>query len=342
LELGSSPEVPAKAPNGPTVVELFALYVRHATDYYGPGAELEAIKSAVKIVRQHYGDDAVADFGPKKLAAVRQAFIEKGWARTYVNRQVGKVVRAFKWAAGEEIVPSAAHLSLKSLAPLRRGHCDAPESEPRRPANPEHVAAALPFLPPHVRAIIELLRCTGMRPGEACAMTVGDIDRTESPWTYRPVRHKSEHRGHDRAVSLGKQAQAVIEAHTEGRAFADADPLFSPHRQREERFARLRAARKSKVQPSQQSRKNAAPTRAPGLWFNSHAISSAVAKACEKAGVPKWSPYQLRHLKGAELRCQFPLEHVRAALGHTHASMTAHYAKGADRKLAAEVAMAVG
>jgi len=37
----------------------------------------------VKIVRQYYVDD----FGPRKLAAVRQAFIEKGWARTYVNRQ---------------------------------------------------------------------------------------------------------------------------------------------------------------------------------------------------------------------------------------------------------------
>jgi len=71
-------------------------------------------------------------------------------------------------------------------------------------------------------------------------------------------------------------------------------------------------------------------------------VASAVAKACEKAGVPAWSPYQLRHLKGAELRERFSLEHVRAALGHSHASMSAHSAKGADGKLAAEVANAMG
>jgi len=142
--------MPASAPNGTAVVELLALYLRHATGYYGPGAELEAIKAALKIVREHYGTDAVADFGPKKLAAVREAFIGKGWARTYINRQVGKVVRAFRWAVGEEIIPSAVYLSLKSLAPLRRGHCEAPESAPRLPANPKHVAATMPFLSPHV------------------------------------------------------------------------------------------------------------------------------------------------------------------------------------------------
>ena len=143
-------------------------------------------------------------------------------------------------------------------------------------------------------------------------------------------------------MSLGKDAQAVIAAHLEGIVLADADPIFSPHRQREERFARLRAARKTKVQPCQKCRKNTAPTRAPGLWFNSHAVSTAVAKACKKAGVPLWSPYRLRHLKGSELRERFSLEHVRATLGHSHASMSAHYAKGADGKLAAEVANAMG
>ena len=189
---------------------------------------------------------------------------------------------------------------------------------------------------------MELLRCTGMRPGEVCRMTLGDIDRTSAVWTYRPVRHKNEHRGKHRAVSLGKYAQAIIIAHLEGRIIGDADALFNPRRQREERFAAKRAERKSKVQPSQKCRKKAEPVRVPGEWFNSHAITHAVALACEKAGVPRWSPYQLRHLKGAELRGQFSLEHVRAALGHSHAIMTAHYAKGTDGKLAAEVAAAVG
>jgi len=85
LELASAPEIVSKAANGPAVVEVLAPYLRYAEAYYGPGSVLEAIKAALKVTRLHYGADAVADFGPKKLAAVREAFIRKGWARTYVN-----------------------------------------------------------------------------------------------------------------------------------------------------------------------------------------------------------------------------------------------------------------
>ena len=161
-------------------------------------------------------------------------------------------------------------------------------------------------------------------------------------WIYRPTRHKNEHRGHLRAVSLGTAAQAIIAGYLEGRAIGDAQPLFSPRRQRDEKFAALRAGRKSKVQPSPKCRKSARPVRVPGERFTSNGIGKAVAKACAKAEVPGWTPYQLRHLRGAELRERFSLEHVRAALGHSHASMSAHYASGADGKLAAEVANAMG
>ena len=342
LELASSPEMPARTSNGPTVVEVCASYLRHATGYYGAGSELEAIKTALKIVRQNYGADAVADFGPKKLAAVREAFLQKGWSRPYVNKQVGKIVRAIRWAVGEELAPATVYQALKALAPLRRGHCEAPEPDPRAPADPKHVAAALPFLKPHVRTIVELLRCTGMRPAEVCRMTLDRIDRTGALWIYRPAQHKNEHRGHHRAVSLGMAAQAIIAGYLVGRTIGDAESLFSPRRQRDEKFAAMRAGRRSKVQPSQKCRKSVRPMRIPGERFTSNGIGKAVAKACEKAKVHGWTPYQLRHLKGAELRERFSLEHVRAALGHSHASMSAHYAKGADGKLAAEVAMATG
>lgn len=172
--------------------------------------------------------------------------------------------------------------------------------------------------------------------------TLGQINRVGDIWVYTPLKHKTEHKGKGRTVLLGQTAQAVITAHLDGRALGPDEPLFSPRRQREERFARLRATRKSKVQPSQVSRKAAEPKRPPGEWFTPSAVCRAVATACRKAGVASWTPYQLRHLKGAELRERFSLEHVRAALGHSHAAMTAHYAKGADLKLAAEVASQAG
>ena len=130
LELASSPEKTLPSLNGTTVVEILAAYVRHAEGYYGPGSEVKMIKDALKIVRQLYGCEPVAKFGPKRLAAVREAFIRKGWSRGYINRQVGKIVRCFKWAAAEEMIPVAIYHGLKTMAPLRHGHCVAPDPNP--------------------------------------------------------------------------------------------------------------------------------------------------------------------------------------------------------------------
>ena len=106
LELSSTAAQPVESPDGPTVVEVLAPYLRHASDYYGPCAGLEATKTAVKIVRELYGMTPVATFGPKKLAAVREAFSQKGWSRPYINSQIGKIIRAFKWAVAEELAPA--------------------------------------------------------------------------------------------------------------------------------------------------------------------------------------------------------------------------------------------
>ena len=195
LELASAPERPIATAGGPKLVEILLPYLRHAEEYYGPGAELKAIKSALKAARELYGMEPVAEFGPKRLAAIRESFVRKGWARRYVNRQVGKIIRAVKWAVSEELAPATVYQALKTLAPLRRGHCDAPESAPRLPADPEHVAATIPFLSPHVRVIVNLLRSTGMRPAEVCRMTLAQIDRPGPLWIYRPDLHKNTHLG---------------------------------------------------------------------------------------------------------------------------------------------------
>ncbi len=129
-------------------------------------------------------------------------------------------------------------------------------------------------------------------------MTFEQIDRSSVVWVHRPTKHKNAHCGQHRMVALGAAARAVIEAHLAARTFGDAEVLFSPRRQREELFTVMRAKRKTKVQPSQISRKKATGTgkRLPGERFKANAIGHAVGKACQKAEVPLWSPYQLRHL----------------------------------------------
>lgn len=324
--------------NDTTVIELATAYWGYAESYHGPG-EVRSIRTALRALTDTHGETPAAEFGPVALRGVRDHMVSLGWSRSHVNAQVRRIVRAFKWGAGEELVAVGVYQALKTLAPLRAGKTTAREGKARTPADPGHVAKTLPHLPPHVRALIEVIRHTGMRPGEACRMTLGAIDRTGAVWVYTVRRHKTAHRGLRRTVYLGAAAQAVIVAHLGADTLADGDRLFSPRRQQAERYAGMRAKRKTPVQPSQVSRSKAKPKRAPGERYTPESVCRAVSKACKKAGVPVWSPYQLRHLVAAELRrAGWSLEHVRAALGHSHASMSAHYATGADAALAAEVA----
>jgi integrase len=345
-----------------TVVELSTAYWGYAESYHGPG-EVRSIRTALRALTATHAETPAGEFGPVALRGVRDHMVSLGWSRSHVNAQVRRIVRAFKWAAGEELVPVGVYQALKTLAPLRAGKTVAREGKARIPADPGHVAKTLPHLPPHVRALIEVIRHTGMRPGEACRMTLGAIDRTGTVWVYTVRRHKTAHRGLRRVVHLNAAAQAVITEHlsivrgngavlgtktTQGVGGQQVDSatelgpnerIFSPKRQEEVRRKALRDKRKTKVQPSQISRKKLAPKRAPGERYTPESVCRAVSKACKKAGVPVWSPYQLRHLVAAELRrAGWSLEHVRAALGHSHASMSAHYATGADAALAAEVA----
>jgi integrase len=60
--------------------------------------------------------------------------------------------------------------------------------------------------------MVELQQLTGMRPGEVCNLTVGEIDRTGDLWHYRLSQHKTTHHGKERVIPLGPKAQAVLVA----------------------------------------------------------------------------------------------------------------------------------
>ena len=71
------------------------------------------------------------------------------------------------------------------------------------------------------------------------------------------------------------------------------------------------------------------------------AYRRAITRACEKLGIDRWVPHQLRHTNADAVREEFGLEHTQAVLGHAKANMTEHYAKASSKK-AAEVARKIG
>jgi integrase len=165
-----------------------------------------------------------------------------------------------------------------------------------------------------------------------------DIDKAGAVWVYRPTRHKNQYRGLHRLVYLGPQAQTLL------KEFFTADPtdfVFSPRRAKEEWYAALRAKRKSKVPPSQLSRRKKNPRKKPGNRYKVRAYYHAVQRACKKAGVACWHPHQLRHSAATRLRKEYGVELARIILGHRTAFTTEIYAE-VDRLQAVEVMAKVG
>lgn len=346
MELAVSPAATSAGRNGMTVAEILAAYLNFAERYYldrdgSPTKELSVLKYALKPVRDLYADTPAVEFGPLALKAVRQHMVGSDLSRALINRRIGAVKRVFKWAVSEELIPPGVYEALRTLPGLRHGRTAARETKPVGPVNDDTVDATLPHLPRHVRAMVELMRHTGMRPSEVCAMTLNQIDRTNEKWTYRPTRHKTAHHGKSRTVQVGPKAKEVLTAFLAGRDLKPDAPIFSPMVAREERFEAMRQKRKSKVQPSQHYRRKAKPKRKPAERYTAHAISHAVTAAVKKAGVAHWHPYQLRHTFATKVRKQHGLEAAQVLLGHSRADVTQVYAER-NEELAANVATKIG
>lgn len=173
-----------------------------------------------------YGDTPANDFGPRKLAKLRELFIAAGNCRKYVNAQTGNVVRIFRYALSQELIDASVIVKLESLESLRYGQTTARESKPVTPANLEHVRATAKHLSPPLRAMVRIQAATGMRPSELCAMRPCDIDMTnDAAWIYRPAKHKTAHLGITKAIPITGDARAAITP------FLSRDPesfCFSP------------------------------------------------------------------------------------------------------------------
>lgn len=82
-------------------------------------------------------------------------------------------------------------------------------------------------------------------------------------------------------------------------------------------------------------------SRAPGERYLVSSYDHAIRKACDRAGVPRWHPHQLRHLAATVVEELVDEEEARALLGHKGLGMTKRYAH-ADLLKAAKMAALMG
>jgi hypothetical protein len=180
-----------------TVVELCARYLRFATSYYRKDGRCTrvtpAIKACIKYLRDWYGRELAADFGPLALKAVRQRMVDDGLSRRYVNDHAARIKRMFKWAVGEQLVPPATYQALAVVPGLLRGRTEARETAPVLPIDGSIVDATLPHLPTVVADMVRLQRLTGMRPprsasfGPATSTAAAMFGSIDPPHTRRSI-----------------------------------------------------------------------------------------------------------------------------------------------------------
>lgn len=359
-----------------SIAELLAAYLAHAKGYYGEGSRGEYANMivAVRPLKELYSRQPADSFGPLELKAIRQRFIDAGHCRSNINANVRRVVRVFRWAASEALLPPTVAQSLAMVPGLRRGRSEAPEGKKVRPVEAEIVEATLPHLSPTVRAMVELQLLTGMRPGELVIMRPADIDRTGEVWEYRPRQHKNIHRDMDRVVYLGPKAQDILRPFL----LRPAESFcFSPAEAEAKRRAELSARRTTPLSCGNRVGTNRVrkPRRKPGDFYPLDSYRWAIYRACDAAFPPpdhlarrdgesvkrwqerlseaerkelaawqsahRWSMNQLRHSLATKVRRKFDLESAKVLLGHSDLNTSGIYAEQ-DRKRAVEVAKLIG
>jgi integrase len=332
-----------------TVSGLILAFWRHAEQHYRhadgtPTGELNNLRDALRPLRKLYSHTLACDFGPLALRAVRQDMIRAGLCRTVINDRVKRVRRAFRWAASVELIPASVVQALDTVDGLKKGRCDARESDGVRPVRWEHVEATLPFLPRPVVAMVQLIRYSNCRAEDAVLLRGCDLRTDGEVWVYRPPSHKNQWREedseiHERVIHLGPRAQDTI------RPFLGRDPqayLFSPREARAE-YQALRASRRTtRRTPSELRRgRKRCPRRAPRERYDVNSLQQSVRKACARAGVPAWTVLQVRHTRATEVRERYGVEGAQASLGNARVETAQIYAEK-NRQLARKIAREIG
>ena len=365
-------------PHAVTIAQLINAYRKHAEAYYVKNGTstgtAENMRPVMRLLRQLYGDSSASDFGPLALKAVRQRMVEQGQARKYVNENVDRIRRMFKWAAADEMIPFEVYHRLTAVDGLRKGRTEAHDNAPVTPVADNVVNETLAHVKPVVADMVRFQRLCGSRPGEVCILRPCDVDTSGDVWKYVPESHKTEHHGKERTITIGPKAQEILRPYllrdSQAYCFCPADS--ERKRRCEQHEQRVTPLKYGNSPGTNRKRK---PKRTAGDSYTNDSYRRAIHRACDlafPAPVPlarleketakqwrerltpeqrdelkgwqsqqRWSPNQLRHTAATEIRSKFGLEAAQVTLGHSNANVTQIYAER-DLSKAAEIMRQVG
>ena len=326
-----------------TIGSCLVAFLDHAKVYYRMSREYRNLVYSLRSL------DAIADLpavelGPRAFKEIQAALVRKqAVSRQYANKIMGHVRRFIKWCVSEELIPAGCYEGIRCVEPLKAGRTKLKEAGPIKPVDAVNVKAAIAVMPQVLVDMVRLQQLTAARPAEICRITPNMIDRSEPVWQVHFSKHKTAWRGKGRIVYVGKKGQAIL------KKYLKRDPdaaCFSP---REAIEQRRRAAAADRETPINQGNRRGYGKRSRAGQNNYQVADAystdtyrrAIEYACKKAGVPGWSPNQLRHSRSTEIRKAFGLEASQVILGHARCDVTQVYAE-ANQELAIEITKKIG
>jgi len=358
---------------GPTVADLCLSYLDHAEQYYST-SEFVNLRMAMRPLSVLYATLPAKSFGVVEYRTVRDWWLktpidkaaygkrksanpskakarkpkakpapkpDQFRSRQYVNKCMKRLLRVFKWAVGQAIVPPNVHDALRCVEPLKRGRTTAPEAKPITCVESSVVDATLPFLTQVLADMVRIQQLVGCRPGELVRITPAMVDRSTDVWTIELLEHKTSYRGKSRTLYIGPQAQAILKPYLLRGA---DDACFSPQESERQRLDAKHDARVTPLSCGNRPGSNRIakkPRQAPGTSYATGSYAKAIKYACQRGKIDHWHPNQLRHNAGTAIRKQFGIEAASTILGHSGLQVTQVYAEQ-DHAKAIEVARRIG
>ncbi|MEM1109813.1 MAG: site-specific integrase [Planctomycetota bacterium] len=343
--LDGLPDIRPRAAFAQSVGGVALDYWLFIKDRYGNPDELPShardIRTTMRLLRSACGKSPAGEFGPLRLAEIRETMVGLGWSRSTINKRAAFIKAAFRHAVARELVPSSVLVALDALGNLPHGYKNLREPERVLPVPADHIDIVLPHLSSPVRGIVQVMRYTGARCGEVIQLRPANLDTTGPIWRAEIHHHKNTWRGKSRTIWFGPKAKSALAPFLNRELTA---PLFSPAEAEAEMRAKRRASRTTSESSGNRPGTNRqdSPERKPGTAYTTSSVRRAITRACDKAGIPAWTPHRLRHTAATEIRRAAGLESAAVVLGHGSATLTDAIYAERDEATAAKVLGIIG
>jgi len=284
----------------------------------------------------------VKELGPDELFNVQQALLNhtyehgskvKRYTRRGVNDTINWVRKVWCWGMGRGMVTAEQVQGLEEVKPLRIGACKAPDNTKRQRVTEEEFSKVLKELSGVVSDMLRIVWYTGMRPNEVCTMRPFDIVKNDKDcWLYVPGRDQSPVGKHKtmrfekvKVIPLAKECQKILQKRI--KEFNSKDYIFNPKEGMQEFLAKKAASRQTPLKwgNSPGSNRKDHPMIKPRDRYDHHTLRKACQRACLRAGVDPFVPYDLRRSMATRARATLGKEAAKVLLGHASTSTTEIY-----------------